>query len=261
MASERSSVRCDGMSDSVIQNSSATTGINSEPRVPGNIRTCATEIYRNAGNTALIDLVKERVSVGRVLDCGCGAGDNARLLQALGWSVIGITISPTERDAASKYCQAVHIADLECGIPGVAGEGFDLIVLSHVIEHLVHPERVLGDAANRLAPGGVLAVALPNIAFFKMRWQLLRGRFDYAEGGIMDSTHVKFYTFKSGAELLRRNRFDIVDSEVQGVLPMWHLQKILPKWLMTAQNRFACRWWPGLFGMQLLYVARPHRQR
>jgi 2-polyprenyl-3-methyl-5-hydroxy-6-metoxy-1,4-benzoquinol methylase len=200
--------------------------------------------------------VKDHVRIGRVLDCGCGAGDNARLLQGLGWTVTGITISPQERDAASQYCHAVHVVDLEAGIPAGAGEDFDLIVFSHVLEHLVHPENVLRDASRRLAPDGVLAVALPNIGFFKMRWQLLRGRFDYTAGGIMDSTHVRFYTFKTGAELLRRNHFEVVAAEVQANFPMWHLQRIWPRSLMAAQSRLAGRWWPGLFGVQLLYVAR-----
>jgi SAM-dependent methyltransferase len=224
----------------------------------GGVRSCADEVYRNDGNTPLIDLVKARFGAGRVLDCGCGAGDNARLLQALGWSVTGITISPRERDAAAQYCQTVHIADLECGIPVETGSAFNLILLSHVIEHLVHPDRVLRDARSRLAPGGVLAVALPNIAFFKMRWQLFRGRFDYADGGIMDSTHVRFYTLRSGAELLRINHFEVLEAGVQAIFPMWHLQAIWPKSLIAAQNRFAARWWPGLFGAQLLYVARPN---
>ena len=224
-----------------------------------NSRTCADELYRNDGNKPLIDLLKGRVPVGRVLDCGCGAGDNARLLQGLGWNVTGITISSRERDAASQYCQTVHIADLEAGIPAEVGIDFDLIVFSHVLEHLVHPENALRDARERLAPGGVLAVALPNIAFFKMRWQLLRGRFDYADSGIMDSTHVKFYTFETGAELLRRNRFEIIDAEVQAIFPMWHLQRIWPRSLMAAQSRLAGRWLPGLFGVQLFYIGRPCR--
>jgi 2-polyprenyl-3-methyl-5-hydroxy-6-metoxy-1,4-benzoquinol methylase len=224
-----------------------------------NVRTCANELYRNDGNKPLIDLANSRVRLGRVLDCGCGAGDNARLLQGLGWKVTGITISSRERDAASQYCHAVHIADLEAGLPAEVGVDFDLIVFSHVLEHLVHPENALRDARLRLAPEGVLAVALPNIAFFKMRWQLLRGRFDYADSGIMDSTHVKFYTFKTGAELLRRNHFEIIDAEVQAIFPMWHLQKILPRSLMAAQSRLAGRWLPGLFGVQLFYIGRPCR--
>jgi 2-polyprenyl-3-methyl-5-hydroxy-6-metoxy-1,4-benzoquinol methylase len=221
------------------------------------VRTCSEEIYRNTGNVELIDLVKTGTHRGRALDCGCGAGDNARLLQGAGWQVTGITISPKEREAAAEYCSAVYIADLEDGIPAVAGNNFDLIVLSHVLEHLVHPDRVLGDAVRLLAPGGLIAVALPNIAFFKMRWRILRGKFDYADSGIMDSTHVKFYTFKTGAELLRRNQFEIVTARVQAIFPMWHLQRFLPRSFLDGNSRLAGRLWPGLFGVQLLYVARP----
>jgi SAM-dependent methyltransferase len=223
----------------------------------GTARTCSEEVYRNTGNVELIDLAKTGMHTGRALDCGCGAGDNARLLQAAGWQVTGITISPKEREAASEYCSAVHIADLENGIPAGAGNNFDLIVLSHVLEHLVHPDRVLRDAGRLLAPNGMIAVALPNIAFFKTRWHLLRGKFDYADSGIMDSTHVKFYTFKTGAELLRSNQFEVVTARVQAIFPMWHLQRLLPRSFMDRNSRLAGRLWPGLFGVQLLYVARP----
>ena len=91
-------------------------------------------IYRNQGNLGLLNLLSS--SPGRALDCGCGAGDNARVLSGRGWCVTAITIDAREREAAGQFCEAVHLADLENGIPeGIKGL-FDVILASHVLEHL-----------------------------------------------------------------------------------------------------------------------------
>lgn len=74
-------------------------------------RECADRTYQNAGNPALLDLIRAKPS-GRALDCGCGAGDNARILSLRGWQVDGITISPNEQSKASQVCKTALIADL-----------------------------------------------------------------------------------------------------------------------------------------------------
>jgi SAM-dependent methyltransferase len=68
-------------------------------------------LYKNQGNSELLDLLSS--SPGRILDCGCGAGDNARILSDRGWCVTGVTIDPREKEAARQFCEVVYIADLE----------------------------------------------------------------------------------------------------------------------------------------------------
>src|SRR5258708_1640186 len=81
---------------------------------------CARRFYRNSGNAPLLDMLPLRV--GTVLDIGCGAGDNARILATRGWNVNGITLSQEEQASASLVCSAVWIHDLDTGLPGdVAG--------------------------------------------------------------------------------------------------------------------------------------------
>ena len=70
---------------------------------------CGGLVYKNAGNAGLLHLLSS--SPGRVLDCGCGAGDNARLLSGHGWRVTGVTIDPREQEAARQFCEAVYLAD------------------------------------------------------------------------------------------------------------------------------------------------------
>lgn len=215
----------------------------------------ATRCYENLGNEPLLALVTTRP--GRALDCGCGAGDNARLLVDRGWRVTGVTLSPREQEAAAAWCDAVVLADLNEPLPESVGVGYDLILLSHVLEHLVQPGVLLGEVRRRLAPGGVVAVALPNVLFYQVRFAALLGRFEYTEGGILDSTHVYHYTAASGAALLRRHGFRILAQGAEGGVPLWVLRRVLPQAWQARIDAAACRLWPGLFGYQSLYLAEP----
>lgn len=212
-------------------------------------------IYENEGNPPLLALAPE--GPGRALDCGCGAGDNARLLRARGWSVTGITLSPGEQQAARAHCERVELADLEQPLPESIGTGFDLVLLSHVLEHLVHPEVLLESIKRVLAPGGAVLVGLPNVLFYPIRLKALLGRFEYTPGGIMDETHVRFYTFETGAALLRRNGFSVVEMRAEGAFPLWVLRRVLPPAVARFLDASVCRIWPGLFGRQSLYLAKP----
>ena len=218
---------------------------------------CSQKIYRNAGNISLLNILPK--SKGRVLDCGCGAGDNAHILNTQGWAVTGITISPLEQQIASSYCEKVYLADLDHGIPENVGVGFDLVLMSHILEHLIHPERLIEDSKHVLNPNGMIAVALPNVLAYRNRLRFLFGKFEYESGGVMDGTHVRFYTFSTGAELLRSNGYHLILCKADGSLPFGRMHKILPAPLVEAMNHWACHWWPGLFGLQSLYLAEVQR--
>jgi SAM-dependent methyltransferase len=214
---------------------------------------CANRIYENSGNLALLELIKSK-SAGRALDCGCGAGDNARILSDRGWDVDGITISRDEQHKASQVCKTVLIGDLEAGLPPAVTGVYDLVVFSHVLEHLRNPSRVLNDIHRVVAPDGIVAVALPNVLNWRSRVRFMLGQFEYEEGGIMDNTHLRFYTFASGRRLLESNGFLVSTATVEGIFPLLGKMR-LPSKLVALADRFATSNWPGLFGWQLLYVA------
>lgn len=212
-------------------------------------------IYDNSGNAPLLALAPS--VPGRALDCGCGAGANARILRSRGWEVTGVTLSPGERDLAAPLCSRVVVADLEEPLPDEVGGGYDLVVLSHVLEHLRHPERLLGQLKRLLDPGGIVLVALPNVLFYPIRIRALFGRFEYEREGILDETHVRFYTFASGAALLERNGLRLLESLAEGGFPLWWARRLLPPAAVEWIDAAACRWRPGLFGRQSLYRAAP----
>lgn len=211
--------------------------------------------YRNRGNPALLDLID--IPPARVLDCGCGAGDNARLLRAMGWRVTGVTLDPAERRAAAEQCERVELADLAAGLPFAADDSYELVVLSHILEHLADPATLLAETRRVLAPGGRIIVALPNVAHYRTRVQFLLGRFDYTETGVMDDTHLRFYTAITARELLESNGLAVTAARVSGGLPWWRIRRVLPpSWLGRIDARsLAAR--PNLLGWQTLFRAVP----
>lgn len=105
---------------------------------------------------------------------------------------------------------------------------------------------------------GILIVALPNLFHYKSRWQLLKGNFNYQESGIWDNTHFKWYSFNSGANLLIENGFEICSKTVTGMLPAASVfNKIFSNSFSQKLFNLLKKISPGLFGYQLLYVAKP----
>ena len=213
--------------------------------------------YKNKGNLGLLDLLP--LTPGRLLDCGCGAGDNARILGDRGWQVTAVTLDPREKEAADPFCQAVYLADLEEGLPPELEGAFDVVLASHVLEHLARPDRLLDQVRDRLRPGGVLAVALPNIAHYSQRFSLLRGRFSYTETGPLDGTHLRFYTFWTAIELLERNGYSLIVTKIEGALPWWKARRCLPTRLLRSVDTVIVPRVPNLFGYQSLLIARPSK--
>jgi SAM-dependent methyltransferase len=213
-------------------------------------------IYKNEGNSELLDLLPS--SPGRILDCGCGAGDNAKILSDRGWCVTAVTIDPGEQEAAGQFCEEVYIADLEKGLPPDIDGAFDAVLASHVLEHLARPERLLHEVHQRLSPEGVLAVALPNIAHYRQRVSRLRGQFNYTDTGQLDRTHLRFYTYRTAIQLLEQNGYELVNAMATGGLPWWKARLVSRR--MTGRvDKWAVRQRPNLLGYQCLLLAQPRR--
>ena len=71
---------------------------------------------------------------------------------------------------------------------------FDVVILADILEHLAEPAALLRLVARELNPGGMVLISVPNVARWSVRWHLMRGRFDYTETGIMDVTHLSWFT-------------------------------------------------------------------
>lgn len=131
----------------------------------------------------------------RILDVGCGPGWLAGALTAAGHTVTGVDLAeaPGVHDRMERFVQA----DLSAGLPDDLDENYDVVLAADVIEHLADPSVLLRDMAHRAAPGGSVIASVPNIGHWYPRARVTTGRFDYDQRGILDSTHLRFFTRRS----------------------------------------------------------------
>lgn len=208
-------------------------------------------IYQSINRSVL-----QRIPAGArsLLDIGCGGGAFGAAVKAqMPCVVVGVTYSEAEAAQARLALDRVEVADLNHFEPASLGE-FDCIVCSHVLEHLLAPQQVLMRLRRCLKPGGTLLVALPNVLFWKQRLQFLRGRFRYTEGGLMDSTHVRFFDWHSAEALLRDAGLSIAERAADGSFP-WSAR--LGPVLSRTIDRWALTRYPGLFGFQFVLRCEP----
>lgn len=211
------------------------------------------KVYVNAGNAEVLRVVPLHVST--VLDVGCGAGGNARVLAQQGKIVDGITLSEDEAKVVAPSMRHVWIYNLENGLPpAVQPEAYDCVICSHVLEHIVYPEKLLSGIRACLRPNGVVVVALPNLLYHWHRLDLLRGRFEYSTEGTMDNTHVRWYTFTSAQKLLAKHGFRVDDAFVEGRFPIPGVRRYIPEKVRLRLDQWGGHKFPGLCGYQMIFV-------
>lgn len=211
--------------------------------------------------TAERRMVLDRIgSAKRILEIGASAGHFTRLLRARGCSVTAVELDP--RAATALDANEVIVGDVEdpAVFSQIRGE-FDVVLMMHVLEHLVDPWSVLSKTKDVIAPGGRAIVLLPNVAAWRVRKDLfVNGRFTYEDVGILDRTHLRFFTLESARDLVSSAGFAEIDwalsdtcvplerrlSRVPGLAPFsrrWH------RWLVERN--------PNLCGEILLFHIRP----
>jgi SAM-dependent methyltransferase len=148
----------------------------------------------------IVEMMRERPP-SRVLDLGCGPGWVASELRAMGHEVTGVDAveHPGVRDRVDRFVRA----DLDRGIPDELGDGYDVAIAADVFEHVREPARLLHDVADRLTPDGTVLASVPNFGHWYPRLRVLTGRFDYDQRGILDATHLRFFTRRSFLRMVR----------------------------------------------------------
>ena len=152
-----------------------------------------------------------------VLDLGSADGLLGSQIEALGHSVLGVDIFPSTGNHENQTNQIT--ADLNNGIPEAAltRSPFDIILCADVLEHLQNPEKVLSECRNQLAPGGRVLVSIPNFGHWYPRFRVFFGLFDYDTKGILDRTHLRFYTKRSFQRMAESCGFTLSAAKCTGV--------------------------------------------
>lgn len=148
-----------------------------------------------AGNNAHSAAIRMVGQGRRVLEVGCSVGHVTEQLVAAGNRVVGIELDPAAAEEARRHADEVHVADLDHTPLGEVVTGpFDVALFGDVLEHFRDPQRVLSAGVDLLAPDGRVVISVPNVAHVDVRLMLLSGRWDYRTDGLLDETHLRFFT-------------------------------------------------------------------
>lgn len=139
----------------------------------------------------------------QILDVGAAEGYFGAALRREGFtSLYGVEKNTALAAQAEAHYKRLSQCDLEADPLPYPEASFDVIICADILEHLNDPGRALVKLAGLMAPSGWMLVSLPNVAHWSVRLSLLAGRFEYAANGLLDETHLRFYTLASARHLI-----------------------------------------------------------
>lgn len=167
----------------------------------------------------ILPLLPEKV--GSVFEFGCGAGDTLRYLKSNGvceWAG-GIELFPdAARSAREKGLDLIIEGDVESVDIPIETNSLDVILCLDVLEHLSNPWRTVELLTTFLKPGGSVVISIPNVRHHSVVGPLLtRGVWEYAEHGLLDRTHLRFFTKKTAIELVESSGLRVVQIQSTGI--------------------------------------------
>ncbi len=174
------------------------------------------------GQDSLAKLARQVQPGSRVLDLGTGPGVLGRYLaETLGCTVDGVEVQPAAAAEAAPWYRQLQCADIEtlnlaeCFV----GREYDFILCADILEHLRQPGALLDQITGLLAPQGRLLASVPNVAYAGLIADLLAGEFRYRPEGLLDETHLRFFTYASLTRLLQQHGLPViaVDATIRDV--------------------------------------------
>lgn len=203
------------------------------------------DVYYNHERPSIVNLIKPGPNV--ILDLGCGSGAVGKRLLRDGKAVkvVGAELFASAAEQAKEHYAAVHVGDIEEMELPYKGH-FDYALCGDVLEHLKDPYTVVKRIHGWLKDDGHLICSLPNVRHWGVILKLaFRGAWEYQDAGIMDRTHLRFFTRKSCFEMLRNGGFEV---ERHRMLIWGRKYQLL--------NRLTLGTFDELFGSQILTLSR-----
>jgi 2-polyprenyl-3-methyl-5-hydroxy-6-metoxy-1,4-benzoquinol methylase len=165
----------------------------------------------------------------RVLELGAATGHVTKALVDQGCDVAAVEYDPEWAKNLEAIASSVHVLDLNnpAWVKGFEPE-FDVITAGDVLEHLIDPVRTLSEMASLLGPDGYIVISVPHIAHADVRMSLLQGKFRYTEYGLLDATHIRFFTYDGVKELAAKAGMAI--TELKRVrIPAFETEQAVPR--------------------------------
>jgi 2-polyprenyl-3-methyl-5-hydroxy-6-metoxy-1,4-benzoquinol methylase len=187
--------------------------------------------YYVAGRPEFVSFLRPAGSFGQVIDIGCAGGvlGSTLVQQGLVKACDGIEPFPAAAELAEKSLRRVWNGTLETVADAVPWQDYELVTMTDVLEHVVDPWAALRFLHERTAPGCRLALSVPNVRHYKVVLPLLfKGEFSYRDHGIMDRTHLHFFTADSIREVLDACGWKIVRRDS-------HMKKSYRRWYMPTR--------------------------
>lgn len=201
-------------------------------------------IYYNRDRPSIVALVTTGPHV--ILDLGCGSGAVGRKLLESGKAskMIGVEIFPSAAKEASKYYAKVHEGDIEAmSLP--YGQQFDYVLCGDILEHLKDPYSVVARIPGWLKNDGHFICSVPNVRHWRvLREVICQGEWKYREAGIMDQTHLRFFTRRSCFRMLQEAGFTVKKH-----------QMLISGRRYIALNALTCGLFQEFFGSQIVALA------
>lgn len=158
----------------------------------------------------------------RLLEVGCAAGNFGRQLKERGVEEVwGVEVDETPANHARQVLDRVFTGDIAVVLDELPAGYFDVVLFNDVLEHLVDPWTVLERVKRVLRPGGMVVSSIPNIRYYPyIRRLLLHKEWDYEEQGVLDRTHLRFFTTRSIKGMYHELGYEILRHE--GINPLPH---------------------------------------
>lgn len=213
--------------------------------------------FKYSSHYWILEALSRETEPVRILDVGTASGYLGKAWRSSGHYVAGIEFDAATAEKARPYYDAFQ-ADVETFTFPYRRE-FDYIVFADVLEHLRDPAAVLRRCIPALKDSGKIIISIPNIANWMIRLSLLCGRFDYMDRGILDRTHLRFFTLRSLKQLMKEASCEILDAiptpvPVQLVLPSTRSKFFAP---FHEAHYALTSFWKTLFAYQFVILAEP----
>jgi 2-polyprenyl-3-methyl-5-hydroxy-6-metoxy-1,4-benzoquinol methylase len=188
----------------------------------------ATAYFSNARADFVRALPRDNTAA--VLEIGCGTGATGALALARGRAgrYVGIELMESAGQQAREVLNEVHVGDVEHMEFDWQPASFDALILSEVLEHLIDPHALLRRLSAYVRPGGVVLASSPNISHWRVIRELAAGRFNLADQGVFDRTHMRWFTPATFAAMFNQAGFRV--EHVGPVTPFAPRTEALSRW-------------------------------